>query len=72
MVAVPPSFLEALALKADQQVDLRIVDGSLVVAPALRPVYSLNDLIAACEPAAGHSDEDLIWASQSPIGRELI
>ena len=74
MVAVPPSFLEALALKADHQVDLSIVDGSLVVSPVLRPVYTLNDLIAACEPEpdADPSEEDLIWARQSPIGQELI
>ena len=72
MVAVPPPFLEALALKADHQVDLSIVDGSLVVSPVLRPIYTLNDLIAACEPDADRSEADLIWARQSPIGQELI
>lgn len=71
MLAVPPAFLDALHLEAGAQVGLAVDNGRLVV-EATRPRYSLDELLAQCNPAAEMTAEDEEWLDAKPIGNELL
>ena len=72
MLAIPKPMLEALDLAADASVGLSIKSGRIVVEPAKRRRYKLDELLAACNPKAPRSAEDRIWQSGKPFGGELI
>jgi len=44
----------------------------LAVAPAARPRYSLDELLAQCDPSAEFSAEEREWLDAPAIGREVI
>lgn len=73
MLAVPPVMLEQLDLSAGSTVKMTIDRDSLIVKPAeKRPAYTLEELLAQCDPGAPLSDEDRQWLSDSPRGREIL
>ena len=72
MLAVPPAVLDMLQLRAGATVSL-IVDGSrLIVEPRPRLRYTLDELLAQCDPSAGPTDEDREWLDAKPVGSELL
>ena len=72
MLAVPPALLDILRLQAGATVGL-VVDGSrLIVEPQPRPRYTLDELLAQCDPAAELTEEDRAWLDARPAGRELL
>ncbi|ODN69059.1 AbrB/MazE/SpoVT family DNA-binding domain-containing protein [Methylobrevis pamukkalensis] len=71
MLAVPPALLDVLDLSAGSQVGLSVDQGRLVVEPQPRPRYTLDDLLAQCDPAAEMSDEDRDWLGLEATGDEL-
>ena len=72
MLAVPPALLDMLRLQAGATVGL-VVDGSrLIVEPQPRPRYTLDELLAQCDPAAELTEEDRAWLDARPAGRELL
>jgi len=72
MLAVPPALLDILQLGAGATVGLNIDHGCLVVNPKPRPRYTLDELLAQCDPSAEMSDEDSQWLNDPPVGHELI
>ena len=72
MLAVPPALLEILNLRPGAKVGLAVRSGRLVVEPQQRPRYTLDELLAQCDPKARRSKEDREWLSDKPAGRELI
>lgn len=71
MLAVPPAVLDELGVGADSVVDLAVKKGKLVVEPKRRKRYTLDELLAQCDPKAPlNKDDD--WLSSHPVGRELI
>ena len=72
MLAVPPVILDLLHLHADNLVGLSVDRGRLIVEPSLKPRYSLDELLAQCDPSAEMTKEDKDWVNSKPIGRELI
>jgi antitoxin ChpS len=72
MLAVPPAILDLLHLHAGATVGLAVENGRLVVEPALRPRYSLDELLAQCDTSAEVSAEDIAWLDSKPVGRELL
>lgn len=70
MLAVPPALLDVIGVGAGSTVDLDIDDGCLIVAPRHRPSYTLDELIAQCDPAA--PDHDRTWIDGAPVGREEL
>jgi antitoxin ChpS len=71
MVAVPPAMLDELGVETDSIVDLAVKNGKLVIVPQKRPRYTLEQLIAQCDPKAPR-EKDRSWVSGGPVGRELI
>lgn len=72
MIAVPPALLELLNLRAGSPVGMTIEEGKLILEPAPKPRYSLDELLAVCDPEAPLSAEDQQWLEGRPQGRELL
>lgn len=72
MLAVPPAILDLLHLQAGATVGLVVDNGRLVVEPAPRKRYSLDELLAQCDASAEISEEDRAWLDDKPVGNELL
>ena len=72
MVAIPPALLDRLQLRAGSAVVLEIEGERLIVEPKRKPAYTLEELLAGCDPAAAPSAEDRAWLDSGPMGRELL
>ena len=72
MLAVPPAILEMVRLRSGATVSIAVENGRLIVEPATRQRYSLDDLLAQCDISAPMSGEDAEWTASALKGRELI
>ncbi|HEY3439622.1 MAG TPA: antitoxin [Paludibaculum sp.] len=72
MLAVPPALLDILRLRPGAQVGLAIESGRLVVEPQQRPRYTLDELLAQCNPKKARTQEDRDWLSNKPAGAEIL
>ncbi len=72
MLAVPPAVLDMLHLEAGATVALSIDGGRLIVEPRPRPHYTLEELLAQCDPPAEAALEDRDWIDAGPVGNELL
>ena len=72
MLAVPPVLLDILRLRPGAKVGLAVKSGRLVVEPKPRPHYTLDELLARCNPKARRSREEREWLDAKPVGGELI
>uniref|UniRef100_I2Q4F8 Growth regulator n=1 Tax=Desulfovibrio sp. U5L TaxID=596152 RepID=I2Q4F8_9BACT len=72
MLAVPPAILDLLHLQVGATVGLAVDNGRLIVEPAQRHRYSLEELLAQCDPAAEISPEEKAWLDDKPVGNELL
>ena len=72
MLAVPSAVLEMLNLQAGAAVGLVVDGGCLIVQPQPRRRYTLDELLAQCDPAAEPEQEDREWLDARPAGRELL
>ncbi len=71
MLAVPPALLDVLQLTAGTRVGLAVDNGRLVVDPAVRPRYTLDELLAQCDASTEISVDDREWLDAPPVGNEL-
>ncbi len=71
MLAVPPAILEILHLHAGATVGVTVADGRLVVEPQRRR-YTLEELLAQCDPKAKMTDDDRQWLESEATGGELL
>jgi antitoxin ChpS len=72
MLAVPPALLDVLQLQPGAKVGIAVKNGRLVVEPQRRPRYSLDELLAKCDPKAIRSKEERDWLAGRAAGGELI
>jgi antitoxin ChpS len=72
MLALPPALLDILNLRDGAKVDLDVRSGRLVVEPQRRPRYTLDELLAQCNPKAPRSQEEREWLADQHTGREVI
>lgn len=72
MLAVPPAVLKTLGLSTDSEVGMTIENGCLIIEPQKRPHYSLEELLAQCDPHAEISAEDRQWIDGPAAGKELL
>ena len=72
MLAVPPAILDILRLDAGAKVGLTVDNGRLVIEPQGRPHYTLDELLAQCDPSAELTPEDREWLDAKPVGNELL
>lgn len=72
MLAVPPAVLKTLELSTDSEVGMTINNGCLIIEPQKRPHYSLEELLAQCDPHAEISEEDREWIDTPAVGKEIL
>jgi antitoxin ChpS len=72
MLAVPPALLDVLRLRPGAKVGLAVERGRLVVEPQQRPRYTLDELLAQCNPNAPRGREEREWLDAKPAGGELL
>lgn len=72
MLAIPPALLDILQLRPGVKVGIAIESGRLVVEAHQRPRYTLDELLAQCNPKAARTKEDREWLRNKPVGAELI
>ena len=72
MLAIPPVLLDLLKLKPGAEVGISVESGRLIVEPRKRPHYTLDELLAQCDPQAPLSADDQTWLAGQPAGSELI
>ena len=72
MLAVPPALLDILHLRPGARVGIAVESGRLVVAPQKRPRYTLDELLAKCNPKAARGKEEREWLDAPPVGGELL
>ncbi len=71
MLAVPPALLDILQLRPGAKVGIAVQSGRLVVEPRQRPRYTLDELLAQCNPKSPRSKEEREWLDDKPAGGEL-
>jgi antitoxin ChpS len=76
MLAVPPAFLDQLHLRPGSTVGLAISEGCLVIdpsyLPAVRPRYSLAELLAMSDYTNPPTSEQREWVDAAAVGGELL
>ena len=72
MLAVPPALLDILHLRPGAKVGIAVEGGRLVVEPQKRPRYTLDELLAQCNPKAARTREVREWLDNKPVGGELL
>ena len=76
MLAVPPALLDILHLQPGAKVGIAVESGRLIVQPRMRRRYTLDELLAQCDPKARRSkrgsNQEREWLDSKPIGGELI
>ncbi len=72
MLAVPPAILDLLHLQAGATVGIEVDNGRLVIEPAPRLRYTLDDLLAQCDVTQELSQQDQEWLDAKPVGNELL
>jgi antitoxin ChpS len=72
MLAVPPALLDVLRLQPGAKVGIAVKSGRLIVQPQQRPRYTLDELLAKCDPKAPRTKEERDWLAGKPAGGELI
>jgi antitoxin ChpS len=73
-LTIPRTFVRALGLAEGARIGMSVSEGKLIGDPAIEspPRYTLDELLAQCDPGAPLSDEDEAWLSDAPVGSELI
>lgn len=72
MLAVPRAVLNTLGLRPGAKVGIAVQHDRLVVEPLKRPHYTLDELLAQCDPKARRTKQEREWLESEPVGGELI
>jgi len=67
-IRIPKSVAVQVGLKAQDDLDIEVQDGNVVLKPHLRRVYCLEDLVKQITPKNVHGEID----TGAPIGREIL
>ena len=69
-ITIPKVFLDRLKLDAGAVVDISLDGSGLRVEPK-KPVYSLDDLLAATPSNIEFTEDDHQWLDAEPEGKEI-
>ena len=72
MVTISPAMMAEVGLKPKVSVDVSVEDGRIVITNVRRPRYTLEELLAKCDPTKPFSDAEREWMSDKPAGREVL
>lgn len=66
-IIIPAAVMKDLGLKVEQSIDMRVVDGCLIVKPQAKPSYKLADLLAEMK---GKYPRVEGWEELEGVGKE--
>lgn len=69
---VPKVMAERLQLAEGSRVELETDENGRIIMTPARRQYTLEELLAQCNPRAKKSKEDRMWRNAPRIGREII
>ena len=72
MLAVPRALLDILQLGPGASVGIAVESGRLVVEPQRRRRYTLEELLAQCDPKAPRTKAEREWLDNKRVGSELL
>ena len=72
VLAIPPVVLDAVGLSDGTKVSISIDGDRIVVEQRNRPSYTLEELLALCDPHLDFSPEDKEWLESNAVGDELL
>jgi len=72
MLAVPPALLDILRLRPGAKVGITVESGRLIVKPESRRRYTLDELLAQCDPKARRGRKEREWLDSKSVGREIL
>ena len=67
-IRIPSAIMSAVALNIGQEVEVRQEDGRIIIEPVLKPVYTLDELLAGMKPDMFHDVVDF----GPPVGNEIL
>lgn len=69
---IPKAILESIDLHLDQEVDIKAVNGKIIITPIKKKKeYKLEELLSQCKPESMKlTKEDKEWLDAEPVGRE--
>jgi len=70
ILAIPPAILDVVGLSVGTKVNVSIDGDRLVVEQRSRPSYTLEELLAQCDPNMDYSPEDKEWLEADAVGKE--
>ncbi len=70
-IILPAALLRALNLSVGSSVKAEEVDGALILTHSIKKRYSLNDLLAQCDPKAPVPEDMKAWNEMPPVGKEF-
>jgi antitoxin MazE len=66
-VRIPKAFADEIGLDIEQEVELTLSDGKLLLVPVMQPAMTLEALLADITPDNLHAEVD----SNKPVGNEM-
>lgn len=66
-IRIPSAIMAAAALNVGQEVEIRQEGGKLIIEPVLKPVYTLDELLAGMKSETFHEIVDF----GLPVGNEV-
>jgi antitoxin MazE len=66
-VRIPKGFAEELGIGEESQIEIKLIDSSIVIRPKLRTIPSLKELVAGITEENRHPEYD--WGP--PVGKEI-
>ena len=70
VVVLPPAFMRDLGIQVGSSLAMSTTDGVITLAPKKR--YTLEDLVAQCNPRAKPPADIAAWDNMPSVGREKI
>ena len=70
VVVLPPAFMRDLGIQVGSSLSMSTADGVITLAPKKR--YTLEDLVAQCDPRAKPPADIAAWDNMPSVGRERI
>ena len=67
-IRIPKSFAEEAKLAENSPVELSLVDGNLIISPARKTEWTLDELLAGITEENLHGEVDF----GPPVGKELL
>jgi antitoxin ChpS len=72
MMTLPKSLLTENNLSIGSKVNIQSLNGQIIITPQKKKRYTLEELLAQCDPSLPMSAEELEWLNAPDVGLEVF